>query len=429
MSDSVDRRQFLGRSALSGAAAGLALGTLQARAADAPSNRVVVGVMGLSRGRALAQGFAKQPGVEVKYVCDIDKNRTGAAAGVVEKASGKAPQEIHDFRKILDDKDVDALICAAPNHWHAPATILGCSAGKNVYVEKPCCHNPREGELMVAAARKNNRAVQMGSQRRSGPSYIEAMKQLRDGVIGRVYCARSYYSNERQTIGTGTKVNVPSNINYDLWQGPAARRDYVSNLVHYNWHWRWHWGNGELGNNGVHALDICRWGLEVDYPISVTSSGGRYRYSDDQETPDTHIVGFEFAEGKSISWQGHSCNRHNHGFVTFYGETGTLAIGGGGEYTVYDHKDKIVKQVKPTTRGDAEHIDNFVSAIRDEKPLGLNAEIETGYKSTLLCLLGNIAHRTGRTLHCDSSDGKIKNDPDAMKLWTREYETGWEPRV
>jgi predicted dehydrogenase len=430
MSASVNRRQFLETSA-AGAAAAWALSSQRAFAADSPNERVVVGVMGLSRGQAIATGFAKLPNVEVKYVCDVDENRAGSCAKSVANIAGKSPQAITDFRRILDDKDIDALACAAPNHWHAPATILACSAGKHMYVEKPCSHNPREGELMVEAARKYKKAVQMGTQRRSADKTQEAIQALHDGAIGRVYCARSYYNNARGSLGKGKEAPVPSYLDYELWQGPAPRMPYVDNRIHYNWHWFWHWGNGELGNNGVHALDICRWGLQVDYPTKVTSSGGRYVYDDDQQTPDTHIAVFEFPGEKQISWQGLSCNRHptNSGFVSFYGDKGSLELSGNGDYQLYDDRDKLVKDVKGTGVGEMDHFANFVAAIRDEKPLNLNAEIAEGHKSTLLCHLGNISYRTGRMLTCDPKNGHIQGDEEAMQHWDREYEPGWEPKV
>lgn len=428
MSNKLDRRTFFGQTALTGAAAGLALSSSSA-AGQSAGKRVVVGVMGLSRGRSLAVSFAKQPNVEVKYVCDVDSKRADAGADVVKGAVGKTPVAISDFRKILDDKEVDALICAAPNHWHAPATILACAAGKHVYVEKPCSHNPWEGELMVQAARKHNRAVQMGAQRRSGPATNEAMAKLHEGVIGRVYEVRSWYNNLRGPIGTGKPAEIPSYLDFELWQGPAPRVDYIDNLVHYNWHWRWHWGNGELGNNGVHTLDLCRWGLNADYPIRVTSSGGRFRYDDDQQTPDTHTVCYEFEGGSQISWQGLSCNKHRSGFITFYGENGTLELESNGAHTVFDRGDKVIETVKSTSQGDIEHIVNFLEAIRNDKPLSCNAEIAEGHKSTLLCHLGNIAHRTGRTLNCDPSNGHVLEDDEAMALWKRDYADGWEPKV
>lgn len=428
MTQPIDRRDFMGRSVVAGTAATLAFSSAVS-ADDLPSRKVVVGVMGLSRGRSLAVNFAKQPGVEVKYVCDVDESRAESGAEVVNGAVGKSPQAITDFRKILDDKAIDALICAAPNHWHAPATILACSAGKHVYVEKPCSHNPREGEWMVQAARKHNRVVQMGSQRRSSAVTAEAMQKLHEGVIGRVYLSRSWYSNLRGSIGKVAASEPPADLNYDLWQGPAPRMPFKTNVVPYNWHWNWHWGNGELGNNGIHTLDLCRWGIDADYPIRVTSSGGRYRYDDDQITPDTQTVCFEFDGQRQVTWQGLSCNKHRSGFVTFYGENGALDLESNGTHTIYDRNDKQVARVPSSSQGDIEHIVNFVDAIRNDAPMSLNAEIEIGHKSTLLCHLGNIAQRTGRTLNCDSSNGHIQGDDEAMKLWRREYEPGWEPKV
>lgn len=425
MSGTVGRRAFL---ILSTAYGSMVL-SRSARAADIANQRIVIGIMGLSRGRDLAQVFLAQPGVAVKYVCDTDKERAAAGAKLVVDLKQKEPQAIQDFRRILDDKEVDLLVCAAPNHWHAPATILACKAGKHVYVEKPCCHNPHEGELMVQAARQYKRAVQMGSQRRSGPGTQDAMRRLREGIIGRVYLARSWYNAQRPSLGKGTPSDPPPRLDYDLWQGPAPRRPYQSNLIHYNWHWRWHWGNGELGNNGVHVLDLCRWGLGVDFPTRVTSSGGRYCYDDDQETPDTHAVCFEFPEKRAASWEGLSCSKHGNGFVTFYGENGTLELESNGRHTVYDAGDKKKDTFASSSLGDKEHVVNLLDAIRNDKPLELNAEIEIGHRSTLLCHLGNIAHRTGRALRCDPSNGHILDDAEAMALWRREYQKGWEPTV
>lgn len=429
MTPSISRRDFLGNAAVGSAAVGLGLSSMQALAESSPNNQIVVGVMGLSRGRSLADTFCRQPNVEVKYCCDVDADRAESGAQLVEGAVGKKPAAITDFRRILDDKSVDVFVCAAPNHWHAPATILACAAGKHVYVEKPCCHNPREGEVMVDAARKYNRAVQMGSQRRSGPGWQAAVSKLREGIIGRVYLARSWYTNARPSIGVGKPADVPGHLDYDLWQGPAPRRPYVDNLVHYQWHWRWHWGNGELGNNGVHTIDLCRWGLGVDFPVRVTSSGGRYHWQDDQETPDTQTVSYEFEDRRQITWEGLSCNRHGDGFVIFYGDNGTVEVDSNGNFVIFDGADKLVSEEKFSSRGDTEHIANLLDAIRNDKPLELNAEISEGYKSTLLCHLGNISQRVGRTLKCDPQNGHILGDDEAMTLWTREYEPGWEPKA
>lgn len=427
MSDALNRRHFLNGTA-GAAAAGYLVTRGTAIAQESANNKVVVGVMGLSRGRSLAGSFSGRPGVEVKYVADVDSNRAAAGAAFVEKQVGKAPKPTQDFREILDDSDVDALICAAPNHWHAPATIMAVNAGKHCYVEKPCSHNANEGELMVQAARKNKRAVQMGSQRRSSESINEAMQRMFDGAIGRVYHATSWYGNVRGTIGKGKKTTAPDYLDYDMWQGPAPRLAYYDNRIHYNWHWLWHYGNGELGNNGIHALDLCRWGLQAEYPIRVVSAGGRYRFDDDQQTPDTHNVAFEFEGGKSAAWDGLSCNRHRNKFVTFYGEKGAVEIDGGGVCRFYNELDKLTDTLTGN-QGDIEHIDNFIAAIRNDTPLELNAEILEGHKSTLLCHLGNIAHRTGRTLNCSADDGHIMGDDKAMAMWGRDYEPGWEPQV
>ncbi len=429
MTGTLDRRQFLGRSGF--AAGTLAFGTATgwAKGGEAPSDRIVVGVMGLARGKSLATGFTGLPGVTVKYACDVDRNRAEAGADAVAKAGGETPVVTQDFRTILDDPEVDALVCAAPNHWHAPATILACQAGKHVYVEKPCCHNPQEGEWMVRVARDHDRVVQMGTQRRSSRAVAEAIAAIRDGVIGRVYHARAYYFNSRGSIGRVTHSAPPTELDYELWQGPAPRRPFSPAFVHYNWHWFWHYGNGELGNNGVHALDLCRWGLDVTYPTRVVSNGGRYAFDDDQETPDTHTVAFSFDGGVSIDWQGLSCNRHGHGpFVSFFGSDGALDINGGGDVTRFDARNREVERIDGNN-GDREHLANFVEAIREQAPNQLNAEILDGYRSTLLCLLGNIAHRVDRVLTCDPESGRILNDGEAMAHWAREYDERWAPKV
>lgn len=417
------RRHFLQTTAAAGAALNLSL------AAEQASNKLVVGVMGTGgRGTSLTRTFKGLPNVEIAYTCDADQTRAGKASDEVVKLGAKAPQVVQDFRRILDDKAVDVMVIAACNHWHAPGAILACAAGKHVYVEKPCSHTPREGELMVQAARKHDRRVQMGTQRRSWPKHIEAVQRIREGVIGRPYFAQSWYTNNRPTIGRGEASAIPQGLDYELWQGPSARKPFRSNYLHYNWHWFWNWGNGELGNNGVHTLDLCRWGLGVDYPVSVTSSGGRYRYDDDQETPDTHIVSFDFPDKKSITWEGLSCSQLPAGqspLAMFVGEKGSLELTGSG-YVISDLKGKEVEKVNGPT-SDAQHVGNFLDSIRGSAKL--TCEIEEAHKSTLMCHLGNIAQRTRKTLRCDAKDGRIINEPEAQALWTKEYAKGWEPKV
>lgn len=426
----LSRRRFVGTAGVAALAAGV-YAAPAATAARSAQEKVVIGVMGLSRGMSLATTFSETPGVEIKYLCETDTNRLNSAKKAFEGKVDYPIQAIGDFRQILDDPEVDALVCAAPNHWHAPAAIMACVAGKHCYVEKPCSHNPWEGETLVAAARKYKRCVQMGNQRRSGEQIIEAMNLLHGGRIGRVYYSRSWYANLRGDIGHGEVTDVPPHIDYELWQGPAPRQPYTTNRLPYNWHWVWHYGNGELGNNGIHSLDLCRWGLQADYPVRVVSSGGRYRFDDDQQTADTHIVSFEFEGKRQIIWEGLSCNRYGmdgSGFgATFHGETGSLKLTEWG-YELFDDRAKQVEKVDGT-RADAAHIANFTDAIRANDPTMLNSEIEEGHKSTLLCHLGNIALRTGDTINCDPANGHILNNDNAQKLWKRDYEPGWEPKI
>lgn len=417
------------------AAAGttLAAGAFASAASNSRSaaDEVVVGVMGLSRGMSLVRTFSQTENVRIRYLCETDTNRLEAARKAFADLVSYDFKTTGNFRDILDDPEVDALICAAPNHWHAPSAIMACNAGKHCYVEKPCSHNPWEGEMLIKAARKHNRCVQMGSQRRSSSTIAEAIEMVHSGALGNVHYSRSWYANLRGPIGKGVPAPVPPNIDYELWQGPAPRQPFVSNRLPYHWHWVWHYGNGELGNNGVHSLDLSRWGLQADYPSHVVSSGGRYQFDDDQQTPDTNVVSFKFEGGKQCVWEGLSCNRFGPGGssfgVSFHGDKQNLIISDWG-YSLHDQRGKELKKVAGT-RSDADHVANFVNAIRTDDPQSLNAEIEEGHKSTLLCHLGNIAHRTGDALTCDPANGHILDNPEAMKLWKREYEPGWEPKV
>ena len=358
----------------------------------------------------------------------MDKTRAERAADEIQGKVGYRPEPITTWETFVEDDEVDIVACAAPNHWHAPATIVAAEAGKHVYVEKPCCQNPWEGEMQIAAARKNKVCVQIGTQRRSAPTYREAIEFIHGGGIGTVHSARCVYFSARSSIGEGKNIEVPEHIDYDRWQGPVPRRPFQDNLVHYNWHWVWFYGNGELGNNGIHSLDIARWALNVDFPKTVSSTGGRYYFDDDQETPDTQIVSFEFENETQITWQGSSCNRNGSGFVKVFGDNGMVEFLGGGGYVVYDRGNKEVKRVTGG-QGQPEHIDNLVKSIRANDPEGLNAEIEIGHRSTLLCHLGNISQRVGRILNCDTSNGHILDDEEAMALWQRDYHEGWEDRL
>ncbi len=434
------RRDFIKNTAIAGAGI-LTVPNFQIFKGS-PNEKVIIGSMGSnSRGFFLAKMYSQLPNVEVGYVCDVDSKVVEKTSAEIEKITGKRPKGYTDVRKMLEEKDMDALVIAAPDHWHAPAALMALKAGKHAYVEKPCSHNPNEGEILVAATKKYNKLIQMGSQRRSFPKVMQAMRELHEGIIGNVYFARGWYANNRKPIGVGKKVAVPDNLNFDLWQGPAPRRDYKDNLVHYNWHWFWHWGTGEALNNGTHELDVIRWGMGVDFPTKVTSSGGRFAFKDDWETPDTQTISFEFGKDKLVQWEGRSCNGYNSEGagrgVIFYGDKGTMEIPGGDAYKVFDLANKLVKDVKTdlqeatrtNTMGMGEKLDsivleNFVESIRGKAQQ--TAPISEGHKSTLLPQLGNIAQRTGRILNCDPTNGHILKDKEAMKLWSREYAKGWE---
>ncbi|HZY82133.1 MAG TPA: Gfo/Idh/MocA family oxidoreductase [Cyclobacteriaceae bacterium] len=408
-----------------------------------PGEKVVVGVMGTNgRGEYLATLYSSLDDVEVGFICDVDDTVLQRTINKIKGLTGKAPKGYKDVRKMLEEKDLDALVVAAPDHWHAPASLMALKAGKHVYVEKPCCHSPAEGEILIEAATKYNKLVQMGNQRRSWPGVGEAIKELQSGTIGRVYYAKGWYSNARKPIGIGKAVSAPANLDYELWQGPAPRRPYKDNLIHYNWHWFWNWGTGEACNNGTHEIDVMRWGLGVGLPKRVTSGGGRFAYKDDWETPDTQVITYEFDNNTSISWEGRSCNQFDEtkggrGTI-FYGDKGTLIMLAGDDYKVYDLGNKLIKdaksplgQVEASTTGmgdklDATHLNNFCDSIRGKAKL--NSPISDAYKSTLLPHLGNIAQRTGKTLNCNTANGHC-DDADAKKLWSREYEKGWEMKL
>jgi predicted dehydrogenase len=421
-----DRRGFLKSSTLASSAA-LAPWLFSSVSADDSAERELsVGVIGTGRGLVHANSILNSKNVALNYVCDVDQTRLSIAMKTVG-ARGAKPQAITDFRRMLDDPKLDAVFVATCNHWHAPATILACAAGKHVYVEKPGSHNAHEGELMVQAARKNNRLVQMGNQRRTWPGVKQGIAKLQAGAIGKVLYARCWYDANRQSIGKGQVVPVPANLDYSLWQGPAPERPYLDNLVHYNWHWRWHWGGGELANNGIHSLDVARWGLGVDYPTQISYLGGRYHFDDDQETPDTGVAVFHFGD-KGCSWEVSSClprKDEKHSMVIFYGTDGTLHILDSG-YEIRNPKGDVVdKGTGPTDVQD--HIQNFFNAIRTGE--ALNSEIEEGQKSTLLCHLGNISYRLGQMLKFDPKSRRIVNNVEADVLWSREYRPGWEPVV
>ena len=451
------RRDFIKTAALASvgvALGGSAYGFGTSRFSAKSYNRIVganalirVATIGVNnRGNTMGGTFASQKNAEVGTICDVDERAIPKAMQTVLKTKQTlSPKAEKDCRRVLEDKSIDAIYIATPDHWHGPLTIMGCQAGKHVYVEKPLSHNPREGELAIEAARKYNRVVQMGAQRRSAPVLRQGIEQLHSGIIGRVYLAKTWYTNKRKatTLKAGT---VPTWLDYELWQGPAPRVAYKEGLIHYDWHWFWHWGTGEALNNGTHEVDVARWGLGVDFPTRVSSVGGRYAFKDDWQTPDTQLISLEYPGRVSLLWECRSSNgRKIEGLdrgVIFYGENGSLDTGGD-SYRLYDLDGKLLKEVNPAVAADATvqgtntaspslsmdnlHVLNFLDAIKNNRRP--SCDVELGYKSVVAMQLGNIAWRVGRDLKIDPKNGHILNDQDAQKLWGRDYQKGWEPKV
>ena len=259
------------------------------------NDRIRVAAIGVhARGAALAANFVKQRGCVITYVCDVDKRAAAKCAAAVEQLQGTRPIVVTDFRKALESKDVDAVFVATPDHWHALASLLAMQAGKDVYSEKPASYCPSEGEILIEAVKKYGRVYQIGTQRRSWPNVIEGIRAVKEGAIGNVHFGKAWYTNNRPPIGIGKETEVPAWLDWNLWQGPAPRRAFKDNIVHYNWHWFWHWGTGEALNNGTHMIDLLRWGMDLDYPTMVNAVGGRYFGNDDWETPDTQVINFDY---------------------------------------------------------------------------------------------------------------------------------------
>ena len=436
------RREFL--DALAVSAATLAVGTT-ARSYSrilGSNDRLNFAVLGLN-GRAYAHLSAlkvNRSAARISHVCDVDDNILRKFADRVQQEMGEAPATDKDFRGILEQKNVDAITIATPDHWHAPMAIAALQAGKHVYVEKPCSHNAAEGEMLVRAQQKYQKLVQMGTQQRSSPHTIEIVEKIHAGIIGRPYFAKAWYSNVRKSIGEGKDAPVPPQLDWELWQGPAPRRPYRDNVHPYNWHWFKIYGTGETLNNGTHEVDVCRWALGVDYPERVSSSGGRYQFKDDWQFYDTLVTSFAYQD-KMISWEGKSCQGMKYygrdRGSTIMGTTGTVLVDRDG-YEIYDLEGKKTSEFRAggtTSSSDLvgrdsmtdAHFANFIAGIRDGEKL--NAPVSVGNISVTMLQISNIAWDVNRELHLDTKDGRIQGDPEAMKMWGREYENGWEPRV
>jgi predicted dehydrogenase len=377
-----------------------------------------------NRGMEHIEGWGAQKDVRITTICDVDLGVTGAANKAIERRYGAPPKVVRDLRRVLDDKSIDAISIAMPNHWHALATFWACQAGKDVYVEKPVSHNVSEGRRMVEAARTYGRIVQTGTQCRSHKGIQDAIAYLRSGKLGQIYMAKGLCYKPRPSIGHKADAPIPEGVDYDLWLGPAPKRAFNPNRFHYNWHWFWDYGNGDLGNQGIHQMDLARWGLgKTEMPKAVVASGGRFGYFDDGQTPNTLHVSFEFDdcelqfEVRGLVTNGESPAQVKIGDI-FYGTEGILVI------PSYDSWQSFLGpklEKGPGGRGGGDHFANFVKAVKARDHKLLNADIEQGHLSSAYCHLGNIAYRLGRKLHLNPTSESFTGDSEADALLTREY--------
>ncbi|WP_116124233.1 Gfo/Idh/MocA family oxidoreductase [Lewinella sp. IMCC34183] len=435
-----NRRSFLKQSALT--TAGLTVGLPLSSQVMGANDTVNVAVFGVnSRGSYLARTFAGAKNCKVVGIGDVDTRAIEKGQKAVVDGGGKKPKGGQDFRRFLDDKKIDAVVIATPDHWHAPMAIMALEAGKHVYVEKPCSHNPAEGDMLVAKQADTGLKVQMGNQTRSSVTLNKVVKEIHDGLIGDAYAGKAWYAANRGPIGEHEPAPVPEWLDWDLWQGPAPRQDFDALLVHYKWHWFWKYGTGELLNNGTHEIDMCRWALGVEYPEQVQSSGGRFAFDDAWETYDTQLASFKYPGGKHIHWDGRSCNAmplwdRGRGSM-IYGTEGSVLMDRGG-FIVYDlegkelrKEDEDGKSISMDTTGggnlDELHIANFISGINSDEQL--NSPVADANPSVTTCHLGNMAQRTSSVLAIDTETGKPKNSSEAIALWSRDYEDGWKPTV
>ncbi len=426
----VDRREFLQESVQTAGAVAAGFSFLDATPAQAdPSEPLRLAVMGIrGRGKGLALGFAGMKDARVTYLVDVDESLLGPLAKqVAERQKTAAPRTVKDVRTALEDRKVDALVIATPDHWHALGTIWGCQHGKHVYVEKPASHNIWEGRKMVEAARQARRVVQLGTQSRSALHYLEAIAFVHGGKIGKVHMAKAWNSQLRRNIGKKPEGKPPAGVDYNLWLGPAPERPFHPSRFHSSWRWFWDYGCGDIGNDGVHDLDIARWGLQVDFPSRVTCSASKLFFDDDQETPDTQYVTYEYPDARKVLvyeqrlWSPYHQEGYENG-VAFYGTEGYVLIGRTG-WSVMMRGNKPVAKNSPRFSDDP-HRQNFLDCIRSGKRP--NADIEEGHRSSLHAHLGNIAARVGRSIPFEGKTETIPGDEEASKLLRRTYRKGFE---
>lgn len=436
----MDRRKFL--ESASAATVAAALAAIAAKKAHAANDKIAIGVVGVrGRGGHVMSAFASLPQVEVRYVCDLDEQVLNSRIAQVAQKTGKRPQGLKDYRKALEDQSLDALVLGTPDHWHALPTIHACQAGKDVYVEKPDGHNILEGQVMVAAQKKYARVVQLGTQARSGPHLLSCMEYLKSGALGKVRFAKAWESAKQGSIGHPPDGQAPAGFDYDTWLGPAPRRAFNPQRFHGNWRWFFDYGTGDLGNDGVHRLDIARWALATaaganqetlpNVPRAVSALGGKYYFDDAQEWPDTMMVTYDFAGDQGTGylltyemrvWNAYPLHEESEG-AAVCGDEGSVVIGNS-RWRAFDRKGKLIKE-ETGSYNDLGHAQNFLDCMRTRRPPA--ADLATiGHPSSLLCHLGNAAWRAGRTLHFDPATYTFKGDPDANQFLTRkEYRKPW----
>jgi len=431
----IDRRTFLIQSGklMLGAAAGL---TFLRSWSHSPNDTIGVAVVGFNgQGKTHIRNFLEIEGVQIVALCDVDERLLPQGAAMVEQKQGKRPKLYTDVRQLLEDRDVDVVSTATPNHWHALLTIWACQAGKDVYVEKPACWSFHEGEKMVEAARKYNRIVQVGHQTRSDPITRNAVQRAWAGEIGQIYLARGLCYNPRGPIGFQPDSDPPPWLHWDLWQGPAARRRFNPNYVHYNWHWFWLYGNGDIGNQGVHQLDIARWFMNKRYPVRVYSTGGRYGYKDQGETPNTQIATFEFEDGSLLVFEVRGLYTNDEQGTKIgnlvYGSLGYMSSGDN-----YKPRRSPQDELAPAENlnlpplpgtGESNHYRNFIQAVRSRRREDLHCEVEEGVISAQLVHLANISYRLKRALRFDPQRKRFIDDREANAMLRRNhYAKGFE---
>lgn len=435
------RRSFLKSS--TALAAGVSVIGVPALVRAGASDRVRVAVVGVGgRGQNHVQSLHElaKENVELAALCDCDQTSLGQTATAFEKLSGRKVGQASDLRKLLDDRTIDAVSLATPNHWHSLGAIWACQAGKDVYVEKPGSHNIFEGRRLVEAARRHQRIVQHGTQCRSSANIREGVQKLREGAIGKVYLARAVIFKVRGAIGRLATQPVPKGLDWDAWLGPAPEQPY-SPTRRRGWHYLWDFGNGQLGNQGVHQMDLIRWGLDLDtHPARIQSMGGRYTHDDDQQTPDTQTCAYEFpgrdllVEVEVRNWYTNTeaGMGERYPFVDHQSVVGVIFVGRDGymlfpDYSSYytflgkDRKPGPSKSVEGEPMMDTDHFRNWIAAVRSRKPGDLAAEIEEGHRSSALCHLANIAHRTRRTVVFDPKTERFPGDEEANRLLSRPY--------